>query len=358
MRDKSIKRESFLYYFFGFCVRFSHWIDLVIYYFLCNYVYNAQFKTSSIGIIVYLPLFIQIYYCFKYEFMVIKSNQVCKSIINNGRVMGFGGKQGAGKSSFATYLASFKCFSNIYSNTPIKIRRKYTCMLENDILNLDTQIPDNSLCMMDEATLFWHNILSQQQGKLSKELYSQEIMTQCVRHFWDGNIFYMSTDLNRLPPVIRENVGIVNFALQQDNKTISYVSGVLFCSLAKFCGFEFHNGLRYWDMQQFEKIPDKQYTFDLAQQDKNQDLSKYANLIRIYCFDNPNRFSYNDRFLAGVYKELPLHENHYWTSLNFDKDLLKNLGYGKLIEFFDSKKYIDLSRKDDIKISVAGSPVA
>ena len=114
------KQSGFLYYFFGFCVRFSHWFDLVLYFFLCDWLYNSQFKNQSFGIAIYFILFLQIYYCVKYEYQVFKSKVVCKSIIRNGRVMGFGGKQGAGKSSFATYLASFKEFTNVYTNTPCK----------------------------------------------------------------------------------------------------------------------------------------------------------------------------------------------------------------------------------------------
>lgn len=350
MEDKGIKKENFLYYFFGFLTRFAHWFDLVVFYFLTDYIYKNQFANSKIGIICYIPLVIQLYFCFKYEYMVLQSKATCNTMLLNGRVMGFAGKQGAGKSSFATYLASFKRFSNVYTNTPVKIRKKYTAMLEEDIYLLNKKIPDYSLIMMDEATLFWHNILSTNKNKLSNELYAQEIMTQCVRHFFDGNIFYMSTDLNRLPPVIRENVGVVNFALQQGNKKISFICGPIFVALAKMFGYKFRNGLRYWDLQQFEKIPDRNYTFDLAQQEKDQNLSNYANLLRIYCFDNPNIFDYNDRFLAGVYQKLEQHQNQYWESLNFDEELLKKLGYGKLIEFFGKKYYVNLEKKEPIKI--------
>ena len=106
--------------------------------------------------------------------------------------MGFSGLQGNGKSSFAAYLSTNRLFKKVYSNTPLKLRGKYSYVVEQDILNLDTQVDDNSLIFIDEATLFYHNRKSDNKTKLADELYAQEILTQCVRHFTDGNIFYIS----------------------------------------------------------------------------------------------------------------------------------------------------------------------
>lgn len=333
------QKKGFIYKVLGFLNRFAHWFDLIIYYFLCNWLFKTQFSSSGFGFLIFAPLVIQIYLCFKYEYKVFKSKNACTDILLNGRVMGFSGLQGQGKSSFATFLSSNKYFDKVYSNTPIKLRGKYTCMVEQDILNLDTQIDDKSLIILDEATLFYHNRKSDNKTKLADELYAQEIFTQCVRHFTDGNIFYISTDLSRLPAVIRENVGLVNFMLGQGNKTISFLTGFVACSLANLLGYEMRNGLRYWDFQQFVKIPDSQYTFDLSRQTKDEDLSNFANLVRVYTFDNPNLFDYNNRFLAGVYKELPKHIDKHWSSLEFDRKLLSDIGYGEIVSFFDKKKF-------------------
>lgn len=332
-----MKKNNFIYKILAFLNRFAHWVDLIIYYFLCDWLYRVQFATSQVGWLVYIPLIFQIYLCFKYEFKVLRSKSTCTSILLNGRVMGFSGLQGQGKSSFSTYLATSKLFNKVYSNTPLKIRNKYTYLVEQDILKLDSKIDDNSLIFIDEATLFYNNRKSDKTRSLTDELYAQEIMTQCIRHFTDGNIFYISTDLSRLPSVIRENVGLVNFMLGQGNKTISYLTGAVVCSFAKMFGYEMRNGLRYWDFQQFVKIPDSQYTFDLSRQEKDEDLSHYANLIRIYTFDNPNLFDYNDRFLSGVYKELPEHIDKQWESLDYNTELLRQIGYGEIIDFFDNK---------------------
>lgn len=347
---KKLNKKTIVYYVLSFFNRLAHWIDLVIYYFICNWLYNAQFSGSKLGWLVYLPLIFQIYLCIKYEWLVLKSKNVCNFALDNGRVMGFCGKQGAGKSSFATYLSSFKRFSKVYSNTPIKIRQKYTCVLEKDILNLDKKVPDKSLIMLDEATLFYHNLKSQDNRNLSNELYAQEICSQCIRHFTDGNMFYIGTNLNRLPSVIRENVGVTNFMLGQGSKCISLLTGFAVVMIAKCFGYSFYNGLRFWDVQQFEKIPQDGYIFDLSNQDKDTDLTKYANLVRVYTFNNPNLFDYNDRFLAGVYQELEEHTDKYWESLDYNHDLLKQIGYGEIIEFFDAKQF-------KAKRRVSGSPI-
>lgn len=348
------QKKGFLFKIFSFFNRFAHWFDLIIYYFLCNWLYNSQFFDNKWGWLVYIPLMFQIYLCIKYEFKVFRSKSTCLEILKNGRVMGFSGLQGQGKSSFATYLSSNKLFTKVYSNTPLKLRNKYTCMVEQDILTLDAKICDNSLIFLDEATLFFNNRKSDNKQKLSDELYAQEILTQCVRHFTDGNIFYISTDLSRLPSVIRENVGLVNFMLGQGNKTISFLTGFFVCSIAKLFGYELRNGLRFWDFQQFVKIPDSQYTFDLSRQTKDEDLSHYANLLRIYTFDNPNLFDYNDRFLSGVYQELPEHVDKVWSSLEYNKDLLKTIGYGEIVDFFENKKFCSKGKTgygDDIPIT-------
>lgn len=332
------QKKGLIFKILAFLNRFAHWVDLVIYFFLCDWLYKIQFSTSAFGFIVYLPLIFQIYMCIKYELKVFNSKLTCETILNNGRVMGFAGLQGQGKSSFACYLASNRIFKDIYTNTPMKIRGKYTNLLENEILALDVQVDDKSLLLIDEATLFFHNRKTDNKQSLNDQLYSFEVLAQCLRHFYNGNLFLIGTDLNRLPNVIRENVGLTNFMLGQGNKKISFLTGSIVCGIAKTMGYKMRNGLRYWDFQQFVKIPDSQYTFDLAQQTKDTDLKHYANLITIYAFDNPNLFDYNDRFLAGVYKELPKHQKQQWENLDFNTDLLRQIGYGEILDYFDKKK--------------------
>lgn len=335
---KKIFNKNLLFKIFAFLNRFAHWCDFVIFYFLTDWVYNTQFKENSLGWLCYIPLIFQLYLCIKYEWLVFKSRGICENILYNGRVMGFSGKQGCGKSSFACYLASFRRFSKVYSNIPLQIKNKFTRVLESDILLLNSKIEDNSLLFIDEATLFYHNLKTQNNNNLSDSLYSQEILTQLIRHFFDGNLFYISTDINRLPQVLKENIGLTNFMLRQDNKIVSYLTGNIVVLVGKLLGFNFKNGIRHWQFQQFEKIPDKNYTFDLANQESDTNLKNYANLIDVYAFNNPNLFNYDDRFMKGVYAELPKHIDNYWESLEFNGELLSQIGYGEIVNYFRKKK--------------------
>ena len=249
--------------------RFSHIIDIFVVYGLADWLYHRQLYAYKFGWLIYLFVALQIFWAIKYEWKVFKSKSIVDEILDNGRVLGFCGAQGRGKSSLSAFLGANKRFSNVYTNSPLKLNGKYTCMLEDDIIALDNKVPDYSLLSIDEATIFFHNLKANVTKNFDDKLYAQEIFTQCVRHFTDGNIFYISTNNERLPSVIRENVSMTILCVEQHNKRISFLTGTLCSIISMCCGWGIKNGMRCWTIQTFNKIPDSSYIFDLSNQDAN-----------------------------------------------------------------------------------------
>ena len=334
MFDK--KYKYYLYYFFGFLLRISHWLDVVIEFLICNYVSNSFGK---FGFLVYIIPILQLWFNIKTEYSVIKSKSICNELLDKWHIMTFSGGQGCGKSSFACYLSSFKCVGKKYSNEPIKINNKFNYILDYDILNLDTQVDDKSLLYIDEATLYYNNLCyKDNKNGLHLEIYSQEILTQLCRHFFDGWVFYISTDTNRLPTVIRENVFCKNFMLGQENKILSYITAPLIVFIANLFNIKLINGFRVWNFQQFITIPEDNYSYDLSNDELNSKNNKYSNLLQVVTYNNPYRCMYDDRFMKGIYKNLPKHKDDLWQDFNYNNELMYRLGYGKIIDFFKNKK--------------------
>lgn len=333
----SPKWHKAIYYVLSSLNRFAHFIDVLILYVISNYIYSTQLAGQDLAFLIYILPILQLIIAIKYEYKVYKSKQTCEYILNNYRVMILQGPQGLGKSSFANYLNSNKRFKARYTNTPITYKGRFSNILTGEILGLDERIEDNSSVLIDEATLFFNNLKSMEKMQLKRELYAQEIMTQLVRHFFDGTMFYISVEGGRLPKVIEENCGCKIQMLGQDNKTISYITTPILKLIAKAFKIDLFSNLRVWEFQQFVKIGEDNYTFDLSTQKKDSDMANFANLVQVYAFDNPYRFSYNDRFMRGVYLQLPEHKPQQWQSFDFNRDLLRKIGYGEIVEFFDKK---------------------
>ena len=140
-----------------FLNRISCYIDLVLWYFICDYISSTQFAGNPLGFLVYIPFVYQIIVIFKTEYKIFKSNVNIDFILDNGRVMAFSGAQGRGKSSICCYLASRKRFEKVYSNTPLLLRQKFTRILDNGILSLDERIDDYSLLVMEKYCSLIHN---------------------------------------------------------------------------------------------------------------------------------------------------------------------------------------------------------
>lgn len=319
-----------------FLSRYSHWLEIFLFYYIAQVIiesYNSQWSFLA----YILPIF-QVYRVIKYEFLVFRSKSIIKETATNKRVQGFGGSQGAGKTSFMLYSAYVIKPSNIYTNFPCKIRNKYVNMLDKKVLNLYERVPDYSLLCIDEATMLFHNLVGNVKQKENvEEYYPQQLQQQIVRHCYDGQMFYSSVDLTRLPQMLKENIGLTNYMLGQGSVTLSFIVAPFLSFIGKMFGVEIYNSVRFWDVQQLERIPEQGYTFDLSTQEKDTNLKNYANLIRFYSFTGNNRFEYDDRFLRGIYSKLPEHLNKNWTSLDFDEKLLRKIGYGHILDFFNTR---------------------
>ena len=137
--------------------------------------------------------------------------------------------------------------------------------------------------------------------------------------------------------MLRENIGLTNFMLGQGSVQLSFVVGPFLRFVGKLFKIRLYGSIRYWDVQQLERIPENGYTFDLSRQTKDTDTKNFANLIRFCCFSSSNRFDYDDRFLRGLYDKLDAHIDTFWKSLSYDEDGLKKLGYGEIIDFFETR---------------------
>lgn len=328
-----------MFYFLGTINRFAHWLDLILVLVVCRYLFVNQFNSEVQGLLLFIVPCVLAWLCFKYELKVWKSKGVEADLLNNQRVILFEGGQGKGKSSFAYELLSNKLIEDKFTNSPVKINGKYTYKVSEKVLNLDEKINDYSAICLDEATLYFNNLATKKNNSsgLKVELYSQEVLTQLVRHFYDGWVFYMSVDCTRLPKVIEENASCRLLMLGVANKKISFLTSPLICALGKIFGIRFHNGLKVWKMQQFININCEKYNFDLSTQTLSQENNRFANLIEICAFDNPYKVTYNDRFMRGLYEQLPEHNAQRWDTFLFDRNMLKYIGYGEIVEFFDKK---------------------
>ena len=90
-----------------FINRISCYIDLILWYFICEYLSSTQFAGNPFAFLVYIPLVYQIIVIAKTEYKLFKSNVNVDYILDNGRVMAFSGAQGRGKSSLPTRHQTF-----------------------------------------------------------------------------------------------------------------------------------------------------------------------------------------------------------------------------------------------------------
>lgn len=317
--------------------RIAPYIEIILEFYLISFVVQQHKENGWFNLLYLIPILLA-YRLLKWEYKAIATKTIIKDTAANKRVQGFCGFQGCGKTSFMLYNAYVLHAKDIYSNFPCRIRNHYSYMLDDKILNMDVKVQEKSVLMVSEATLFYHNLLHNTKDiEIAAQLYGQELHQQIVRHAYNGNIFYDSIDLNRMPQMLRENIGLTNYMLGQHSKTFSYVLTPLIISIGKLFGIEIIGNMRVWDLQQFEKIPDKQYTFDLSTQEKDTNLKNYANLLECCAWCDIRHFDYDDRFLKGLYDKLPPVAANMWKSLQFSDSDLRQIGYGFIIDFFDNK---------------------
>ncbi len=337
MKDIKAKSRKGLEACLRFCNRFAHLIDIPIVIWIAAYIYEHM--QNEFAFLIYLLPIWQIWQCVKWEIRVIRSNAIIRDTARNKRVQGFSGPQGSGKTSFMLHSLYVLHSKSIYTNFPCRIRGKYAKQLDENVLEAKQRITDGSILAIDEATLFYHNIMNAASASEENKvkLYSQQLHQQLLRHFYDGNMFYSSVDITRLPAMLRENIGMTNFMLGQGSVQLSYITGPLLKCIGRLFKIDLHGSIRYWDVQQLERIPENGYTFDLSTQEKDTNAKNFANLIRFCCFSSSNRFDYDDRFLRGLYAKLEEHIDTYWKSLSYDEKGLRKLGYGEIIDFFNAR---------------------
>lgn len=328
--------------------RFAPYIELfIIYYFIKDYVSTSD---NQWAVLLYAIPIVLLFRLIKWEYKAFMTREIIKDTAINKRVQGFCGYQGCGKTSLMLATGYILNSPSIYTNFPCKIRNKYTKKLSDAVLNMDTRIEENSCIMISEATMFYHNLLDNVSDKdIVNKLYPQELHQQIVRHAYNGNMFYDSIDLNRMPKMLKDNIGLTNYLLGQKSKTFSFIITPLLASIGKMLGIELRGNMRIWEVQQFESIPVQQYVFDLSRQEKDTNTKNYANLLELCCWEDVTHFEYDDRFLRGLYNKLPQNIDKKWSSLIFSDTELKEIGYGFLIDFFDaklSKQQINVSNID------------
>lgn len=332
------RRNIFASRFFRFLNRFAPYVELVLTYYVVDYQIRTTFADKSMAFLLYALPIIMLVRLIRWEWRCLQSRSVIKETALNKRVQGFSGFQGCGKTSFMLYTAYVLNSPHVFSNFPCKVRGKFAHQLTRPILDCDERVPEKSTLLQSEVTMLFHNLVN---GAKNKEealkLYGQQLLQQIVRHAFDGFMFYDSVDLSRLPQMLKDNIGLTNYMLGQGSATLSFIITPILALLAKPFGVELKGSVRYWDLQQFERIPESGYVFDLSTQEKTQDNKHYANLLRVCTWDSIQRFDYDDRFLRGLYAMLPEHVAKDWDTLIFDNDALRAIGYGFLLDFFEQK---------------------
>lgn len=335
---KKISIKEFACRFLAVLNRYSHFLDLILLYFFAKYLY-ARIDNSFNFLVYALPI-LQAWNICKWEWRVFKSNALIRTTARNKRVQGFSGSQGAGKTSFMLHTIYTIKAKDIFTNFPCRIRKKFSNKLSKEVLNLNEKISDGSVCAIDEATMLFNNRLVEMKDKeVLDDMFAQQLHQQIIRHMYDGNLFYSSVDLTRLPQMLKDNIGLTNYMLGQGSVKVSYISSVVIAFVGKLFGLNLRNSIRYWDCQQLERIPEQGYTFDLSRQEKDVNDKNYANLIRFCAWSANNRFDYDDRFLRGLYSGLPDCKPKQWYTLEYSEKDLKDIGYGHLIDFFGNRKH-------------------
>lgn len=337
IKIKNQKLKYIIETFLRLLNRFAPYLEIALIFYFINIVVNNNQDNGWFNLLYVIPILL-LYRLLKWEYKAIATKEIIKDTCVNARVQGFCGFQGRGKTSYMLYCGYVLNSKNVFSNFPCKIRNKFAYMLDDKILNMDEKVPEKSILLLSEATLFYHNLLHNTKDvEIATKLYGQELHQQIVRHAYNGNIFYDSIDLNRMPQMLRENIGLTNYMLGQKSKTFSFILTPLIISIAKIFDIEIIGNMRVWELQQFEKIPDKQYTFDLSTQEKDTNTKNYANLLEVCAWCDIRHFDYDDRFLKGLYDRLPDAIKKAWDTLQFSDNDLRQIGYGFIIDFFEKK---------------------
>lgn len=320
MNDKKLSKfQQKLVKKFSRFNKFSWIVDLIV---------SVFFIFSNNTLLFIFGIFLLIYTTYKVIKCFIKvknSDALLYNYLRENRVLGLEGKQRVGKTSLACNMLKV-LGSESYTNIPIKIRGKMTKKLTTKILSCQVRIPERSNLFIDECNLFYNNVHQMKSTGKNRTIFGQSMLEQCIGHFTDGNIIYASTDIERLPSEIRRNISSYARVLGQYNEQYSIIGRFLIKLIYGCLGFtEVHTGLRCWRVQHLEKISASSYTFDLSNAEVNG--RNYAPIYHFCTFNDPLEFEYNDRYMLGIYKDLPMldNEGEIFTKLEFTREDLPDL---------------------------------
>lgn len=328
--------------------RFTVLVDFAFILHFINKLHKINDKSDIETVLYYGLMVLLVVLAFKYiraTFYVIKSAMDREIYLLNNRVVAVCGKQRVGKTSMGVYFAKYG--KKVYTNTPMKIKRKYTNKLTTDILTLKTKIDDNSLLVIDEANLFYNNTMSHEE----KTLYGQALLCQCVGHFFDGNIIYIATDVDRMPKIIRDEWATKLQVIRSKSYHYSFVGD----SLLKLLYFVVngkslkYTGLRIWEAQQYEKIQQEQYISLLG---KNEGDNKFSPFYQFADYQNIGVVEYDDRYMNKYYTERIQNNDEKWNSLQLNTEDFGKMYDGllaKYIKNLDSDKQSNIDPKSRIK---------
>lgn len=320
-------------------------VDIGFIFMFINQLDKIEEKTGP-ETVLYYGLFILLFVlCYKYirAFVyVVKSTMDREVYLLNNRVVAICGKQRVGKTSLGVYFAKYS--KKVYSNTPMKVRRKYTNKLTTDILTLKTRIDDKSLLVIDEANLFYNNTMSHEE----KTLYGQALLCQCVGHFFDGNILYIATDVDRMPKIIRDEWATKLQVIRSKSYHYSFIGDSLLKLLYFLVNGESlkYTGIRLWEAQQYEKIQQEQY-ISLVGKKENENM--FSPFYQFADFQNIGVVEYDDRYMNQYYLERDINIDEKWDSLQLNVDDFTKLYDGLLSKYI---KGLEDEKENTKKINI------
>lgn len=311
--------------------RFTPIVDITILWWIFtefNQREEGAYKVIAIGCIFLIALCVWRWGCALW--MVHKSKVEAQEYMLSNRVIPICGKQRVGKSSLASYFSNVMSKS-VYSNIPLRVKGKMTKKLNSKILTCRNQIEDGSLLIVDEASLFYNNVKS---DDVDGNIFGQAVLCQCVGHFFDGNILYVSVDVNRLPKPIRDNYSSKLQVVESQSYHYSILGDLLLRILAKILlkdELRIFTGLRVWKAQHYEFICEEQYISLLG--DKNNEFSP---LLTFSTFQNFGLSTYDDRYMRAYYQDKPVNKDEYWESLIINKQDFELLYDGAVIAYLNN----------------------
>lgn len=322
-------------------------VDLLVLYELFKY-FNSH-ENEDYHFVAYLMLALIGYVLFRWGkafWLVSKSKREAYDYLLSNRVIPICGKQRVGKSSLASYFATVN-IGKVYSNIPLRIRGRFTNKLNSDMLTCRKRVEDGSMFIVDEASLFYNNVKS---DDVDSNIFGQAVLCQCVGHFFDGNILYVSVDTDRLPKPIRDCYSAQIQVVESVSYKYSFLGDILLHWLAKMLLRELRifTGLRCWKAQHYEHIRQEQYISLLG--DKS---NEFAPLMTFASFQNFGLSTYDDRYMKAYYLDKPVATDDMWTSLILNKTDFEQLYDGAVIAYLN--KIRDEQKQEEKRIHIIDS---